>query len=123
MEEQHDFVQQSGLLDNSQTATGIDVENGSGSIRQRKMPYPPELTRTLSRVGTMLATAHAQDFERKKQPGILSTSPEGDRPRSRHVRDNSSTDEEAEEEEEEDDDEEDEIDEEHEFQDAERNIS
>ncbi|KKZ60757.1 hypothetical protein EMCG_04566 [[Emmonsia] crescens] len=123
LEEQHDFVQQSSLLDNSQTATGIDVENGSGSIRQRKMPYPPELTRTLSRVGTMLATAHAQDFERKKQPGTLSTSPEGDRPRSRHVRDNSSTDEEAEEEEEEDDDEDDEIDEEHEFQDAERNIS
>ncbi|OAX80252.1 hypothetical protein ACJ72_05419 [Emergomyces africanus] len=125
-ESPRDHIQPDTSLDISQTATGIDAENGTSSIRQRKTVYPPELTRTLSRVGTMLATAHAQDFERKKRPGILSKSSESDQPRSRHSRDNSSTDEveEEEEEDEEDEDEEDESEEYNEqleFQVAERN--
>ncbi|PGG95975.1 hypothetical protein GX51_08041 [Blastomyces parvus] len=119
LEGQHDLSQQGGLLDNSQAATGVDLENRPGSIRQRKMPTPPELTRTLSRVGTMVANAHAQDFERRKQPGILNDTSTDDLSRSRHVRENSSTDEEPEEDDEEYDDE---NDEEHEFQDSKRRI-
>ncbi|KLJ10091.1 hypothetical protein EMPG_09903 [Blastomyces silverae] len=119
-EQQHDLSQQGSLLDNSQTATGVDLENRPGSIRQRKMSTAPELTRTLSRVGTMLANAHAQDFERRKQPGILKDTSKDELSGSRHVRENSSTDEEAEEDDEEYDEE---NDEEHEFQDAERRVS
>ncbi|KAL2379442.1 hypothetical protein RJZ90_005287 [Blastomyces dermatitidis] len=120
LEEQHDPLQQGNLLEDSQTATGVDLENRPCSIRQRKMSTPPELTRTLSRVGTMLANAHAQDFERRKQPGILNDTSKDELSPSRHVRENSSTDEEAEEDDEEYDEE---NDEEHEFQDAEMRVS
>ncbi|PGH16309.1 hypothetical protein AJ79_01851 [Helicocarpus griseus UAMH5409] len=114
--------QAEGVPGDAHAATGVDVEHGAGSMRHRKMHYPPEITRTLSRVGTMLATAHAQDFERKKQPGILSKGPDGDPSPVSRGRDSSSTDEEAEEEEE-DEEEDEEDEEEREFQDAERNVS
>ncbi|KAM5498766.1 Xenotropic and polytropic retrovirus receptor 1 [Microsporum canis] len=55
-----------------------DLENGVGtpisSLRRRRFSQREDGTPpsgTLARVGTMLATAHAQDFERKKRPSIL----------------------------------------------------
>jgi hypothetical protein len=44
-----------------------DVEHGTPST-----PGASLRPRTLSRVGTMLASAHAQDFQRKKRPGEMS---------------------------------------------------
>ncbi|KAF3479681.1 uncharacterized protein GIQ15_06657 [Arthroderma uncinatum] len=80
-----------------------DLENGEGadttsSLRRRRFSRedngPP--SGTLARVGSMLANAHAQDFERKKRPGMIDDD-------GKEQRNNStSTDEDEEEEEEED---------------------
>ncbi|EZF33446.1 hypothetical protein H101_02979 [Trichophyton interdigitale H6] len=80
-----------------------DLESGDGgdestsSLRRRRYSQregatPP--SGTLARVGTMLATAHAQDFERKKRPSILDDGKDS-------PNNGTSTDEEEEEEEEE----------------------
>ncbi|OAL66729.1 hypothetical protein A7C99_2120 [Trichophyton rubrum] len=80
-----------------------DLESGDGgdestsSLRHRRYSQreggtPP--SGTLARVGTMLATAHAQDFERKKRPSILDDGKDS-------PNNGTSTDEEEEEEEEE----------------------
>ncbi|KAL1635854.1 Xenotropic and polytropic retrovirus receptor 1 [Neofusicoccum ribis] len=52
-------------------ATGVDLENQRTreSIRRRATVGPgTPATRALTRVGTLLHTAHAQDFERKRKP-------------------------------------------------------
>lgn len=61
----------------SQAASGVDVEAAlgmpaSGSIRRR--PAAPAgntpIQRGIARVGTIMTEAHAQDFERKRRPGM-----------------------------------------------------
>ncbi|EGD92851.1 hypothetical protein TESG_00416 [Trichophyton tonsurans CBS 112818] len=80
-----------------------DLESGDGgdestsSLRRRRYSQREGATPpggTLARVGTMLATAHAQDFERKKRPSILDDGKDS-------PNNGTSTDEEEEEEEEE----------------------
>ncbi|KAG5288357.1 SYG1 protein [Histoplasma ohiense] len=95
LEEQNFLTPQLSFLSSSQAATDSDEDNQPGPSPQRRIPSSLEIPRTLSRVGTMLATAHAQDFERRKQPGILENSSQGDHPTSRHDKENCSTDEEG----------------------------
>ena len=61
----------------SQAASGIDVEEAlgapaSGSLRRRPAApaSSPSVQRGIARVGTIMTEAHAQDFERKRRPGI-----------------------------------------------------
>ena len=49
----------------------------SPSLRRRKQEASP-LVRGLNRVGSMLHTAHAQDFERKRKDGDVGTQGGGD---------------------------------------------
>ncbi|ODH38139.1 hypothetical protein ACO22_02553 [Paracoccidioides brasiliensis] len=94
-EQQSNAVQQENVPSEQQAATGFDVENGveNGSIRQRKASYAPDIARTLTRVGTMLAMAHAQDFERKNQLGILGKTADDENPHPVGGRDSSTEDE------------------------------
>lgn len=68
-------------------ATGVDVERPevtSGSLRLRKTRTPQTpVIRGIARVGTLMASAHAQDFERKKRPGV-SDGPASEMSRSHH---------------------------------------
>lgn len=70
----HDVPLQTQMPTPTAATTGVDVEQGtippgtSASMRQRRQ----SLVGGISRVGTMMATAHAQDFERKKRPDPLS---------------------------------------------------
>ncbi|KAB2578141.1 SPX domain-containing protein [Lasiodiplodia theobromae] len=55
----------------SGTTTGADLERQrtrGASIRRRSGSTPAPATRALTRVGTLLHAAHAQDFERRKKP-------------------------------------------------------
>lgn len=61
----------------SQAASGVDAEQAlgtpaSGSLRRR--PAAPAgnapIQRGIARVGTIMTEAHAQDFERKRRPGM-----------------------------------------------------
>ena len=66
--------------DARRTATGTDLEsalvnsNSPATMRRRKpLPPTPEATpmqRGIARVGTIIAAAHAQDFEKKRRPGV-----------------------------------------------------
>ncbi|KIW92496.1 uncharacterized protein Z519_06343 [Cladophialophora bantiana CBS 173.52] len=54
-------------------ATGVDLESLASldaSLRQRRTPTTPRTPamRALQRVGTIIGTAHAQDFERRRRP-------------------------------------------------------
>ncbi|OAP64773.1 hypothetical protein AYL99_00745 [Fonsecaea erecta] len=54
-------------------ATGVDLESVPSrdvSLRQRRPPTTPRTPamRALQRVGTIIGTAHAQDFERRRRP-------------------------------------------------------
>ncbi|KIW29369.1 uncharacterized protein PV07_05187 [Cladophialophora immunda] len=54
-------------------ATGVDLESLpslDASLRQRRPPATPRTPamRALQRVGTIIGTAHAQDFERRRKP-------------------------------------------------------
>lgn len=49
-------------------ATGSERSRPSPSLRRRMVEASP-LTRGLNRVGSILHTAHAQDFERRRRPG------------------------------------------------------
>ncbi|KIX09283.1 uncharacterized protein Z518_00362 [Rhinocladiella mackenziei CBS 650.93] len=58
-------------------ATGVDLERSStltttSSLRKRKTPTTPRTPglRALQRVGTAIASAHAQDFEKRRRPEI-----------------------------------------------------
>ncbi|KAK2795150.1 hypothetical protein FQN52_006076 [Onygenales sp. PD_12] len=116
-----DLQTQESIISDLQAATSADLERaGSDSLRQRRSLQPPGPQRTLTRVGTMLATAHAQDFERKKRPGILNKDLEDEPHHPSHDRDNSSTDDEDADEEEDDGSRGDEVAEEHDFEEAER---
>ncbi|KAK2811447.1 hypothetical protein FQN50_002070 [Emmonsiellopsis sp. PD_5] len=116
-----DLRTQESIISDLQAATSADVERAtSGSLAQRRSLQPPEPQRTLTRVGTMLATAHAQDFERKKRPGILNKDLEDGPRHPSHDRDNSSTDDEDADEEEDDGSRGDEVTEEHDLEEAER---
>ena len=62
--------------------TGADVEStpqtAGSSLRPRKtwtMPDTP-VERAMRRVGSVIVTAHAQDYEKKRRPGVLGESPE-----------------------------------------------
>ncbi|KAF1346085.1 hypothetical protein BDV97DRAFT_372078 [Delphinella strobiligena] len=60
---------------NASHASGADIEQAgspAGSARQRKKTVPAEspVVRAFSRVGTMLHSAHAQDFERRRRPEL-----------------------------------------------------
>ncbi|KAK2748949.1 hypothetical protein FQN57_007232 [Myotisia sp. PD_48] len=90
-----------------------DIEQaGDGPVRRRRFSHLSDTGGTLARVGTMLARAHEQDFERKKRPGILDNDANETSAASRlHVRkgrETSSTDDEDEDEEEDGDEDEDE---------------
>ncbi|KAL2001841.1 hypothetical protein VTN02DRAFT_1132 [Thermoascus thermophilus] len=70
----HDVPFQTQMPTPAAATTGVDVEQGTApsgasvTMRQRRQ----SLVGGISRVGTMMATAHAQDFERKKRPDPLS---------------------------------------------------
>lgn len=72
--------QQDPILEGPETgtATGTDVDlervATSDTVRRRRQQQqqPPQMVRGMSRVGAIMATAHAQDFERKKKPDALS---------------------------------------------------
>ncbi|KAL1958649.1 hypothetical protein VTO42DRAFT_3992 [Malbranchea cinnamomea] len=86
----------SDVTDIPPRATGADVERlaASGPLRHRRPSQVSDGGGTLSRVGTLLATAHTQDFERRKDRGLSDKnrhSPEA------HPRRDSSTEDEAEE--------------------------
>ncbi|EEP78924.1 conserved hypothetical protein [Uncinocarpus reesii 1704] len=108
-------------------ATGVDVERLAADnttpsgMRHRHGTQPSETPGgTLARVGTMLANAHAEDFERRKRPGVVGSTHDHDKNQAHshghHDRDHghgvhrrdSSTDDEEEEEEDDDDDDDDE---------------
>ncbi|KIV93148.1 hypothetical protein PV10_04386 [Exophiala mesophila] len=62
-------------------ATGVDLEQqvtSSPSLRQRHMSQDPSPRtpgmRALARVGTVIAAAHAQDFEKRRRPELESQS-------------------------------------------------
>lgn len=119
-----------GRLPTATSTTGADIEhlaatdtNGGSSIGMRHrhgyLPDTPSTvpSGTLARVGTLLANAHAQDFERRKRPGVVGATHDRDEEEVRRhghghshshgvIRRDSSTDDEEEEEEEEDDDDE-----------------
>lgn len=70
--------QGSGHLDPSSTS-GADLErapsqpiSAAASLRQRRGPPITDspVARAMTRVGTLLHTAHAQDFERKRKPEL-----------------------------------------------------
>ncbi|WEW56013.1 Xenotropic and polytropic retrovirus receptor 1 [Emydomyces testavorans] len=106
----------------STPTTGADVEHlavdiPASGLRHRRGLRRPETptvpSGTLARVGSLLANAHAQDFERRKRPGVIGKTHDhhdeecahrhgGRHDHSVHRRDSSSDDEEDEEEEEED---------------------
>ncbi|KAK2821792.1 hypothetical protein FQN49_007669 [Arthroderma sp. PD_2] len=99
----------STALTSGTTSHTPDLENGEGagapasSLRRRRFSQredsgPP--SGTLARVGTMVAAAHAQDFERKKRPGMI------DDGGKEHRNNSTSTDEDEEEDEEDDENEE-----------------
>ena len=67
----------------SHTASGADLENASpaaagpgpatGTLRRRKtlVDQPPTpVQSSIARVGTLMSQAHAEDFERKRRPGM-----------------------------------------------------
>jgi len=63
----------------SHASSGADLERAttanttSSNLRQRRGPQQdatPVIPRGIARVGTMMAEAHAQDFERKRRPGV-----------------------------------------------------
>lgn len=61
----------------SQAASGVDVEEAlgtpaTGSLRRRPAAPAgsPSVQRVIARVGTIMTEAHAQDFERKRRPGM-----------------------------------------------------
>ncbi len=55
------------------TASGVDVENGpSPSLRRRPtVTASTPIQRGIARVATIMTQAHAQDFERKRRPGVV----------------------------------------------------
>jgi hypothetical protein len=66
-------------VDSPATTTGADIER-TASVpvrRQQTSQYPGTPTGTLSRVGNLLATAHARDFERRRSQGVLSVRSHG----------------------------------------------
>ena len=63
--------------DISRAATGASLENApdtpvSGSLRRRPIAHTgaTPVQRGMARVGTIMTQAHAQDFERKRRPGL-----------------------------------------------------
>lgn len=53
------------------SATGTDIERlptTDSSLRHRRTPMQTPTVRALQRVGTAIAAAHAQDFEKKRKP-------------------------------------------------------
>jgi hypothetical protein len=65
-------------------ATGADVERTpetpGSSLRLRKTmtPVTTPVESAMRRAGTILGTAHAQDYEKKKRPGVVGHSPNMD---------------------------------------------
>lgn len=95
--------QDTTLVDMPSFATGVDVEQTAGaSLRHRR---PSQVSDgaggpgTLSRVGTMLATAHAQDFQRKRSRSILGDNSQGKIPQNEGQNSYSSDEEDADDEE------------------------
>jgi hypothetical protein len=64
------------LLQASSSGADLDLARTSSSMRRRRASLPDEadgsspLTRGLTRVGTYLRSAHAQDFERRRKPEL-----------------------------------------------------
>lgn len=62
-------------MDLETAAAYVEATPGSGSLRRRNtasmmgQPTTP-IQRGIARVGTMMAQAHAQDFERKRRPNV-----------------------------------------------------
>ncbi|RMZ77898.1 hypothetical protein DV738_g4168, partial [Chaetothyriales sp. CBS 135597] len=69
----HEEEQCQGQAVTNVSATGADVEqqritDNATAIRQRRQGQNTPTFRTLQRVGTAIASAHAQDFEKKRRP-------------------------------------------------------
>ncbi|KAI1969689.1 Xenotropic and polytropic retrovirus receptor 1 [Ophidiomyces ophidiicola] len=69
----------------SHPSTSVDVEHTAAeatpsTVRRRRSSHRPETptipSGTLARVGTMLANAHAEDFERRRRPAVVGKSHE-----------------------------------------------
>jgi hypothetical protein len=62
-------------------ATGADVERASGTpgsslrLRRTRTPATTPVERAMRRAGTIIGTAHAQDYEKKRRPGVVGHSP------------------------------------------------
>lgn len=62
-------------MDLETAAAYVEATPGSGSLRRRNTPSTTgqpatPIQRGIARVGTMMAQAHAQDFERKRRPNV-----------------------------------------------------
>lgn len=53
------------------TSSNLEAQPQSGSLRRRQTLSNTPVQRGIARVGTIMGQAHAQDFERKRRPGIL----------------------------------------------------
>lgn len=62
-------------------ATGVDVErtpettSSSLRLRRTKTSAATPVERAMRRAGTIIGTAHAQDYQKKKRPGVVGDSP------------------------------------------------
>jgi hypothetical protein len=62
-------------------ATGVDVErtpettSSSLRLRRTRASATTPVERAMRRAGTIIGTAHAQDYEKKKRPGVVGDSP------------------------------------------------
>jgi xenotropic and polytropic retrovirus receptor 1 len=63
-------------------ATGVDVErtpettSSSLRLRRTKTSAATPVERAMRRAGTIIGAAHAQDYEKKKRPGVVGDSPQ-----------------------------------------------
>ena len=52
------------------TSSNLEAQPQSGSLRRRQTLSNTPIQRGMARVGTVIAQAHAQDFEKKRRPDV-----------------------------------------------------
>lgn len=52
------------------TSSNLEAQPQSGSLRRRQTLTNTPIQRGIARVGTVIAQAHAQDFEKKRRPDV-----------------------------------------------------
>ena len=52
------------------TSSNLEAQPQSGSLRRRQTLSSTPIQRGIARVGTVIAQAHAQDFEKKRRPDV-----------------------------------------------------